>query len=870
MSQFQNSLEFLLKIKAEGQQVLDQVSAQIDQFAAAQQKAGTANLSSVGATREASAATGELAEAQKQAAHAIGASNAETTLQRGALGTLAAQVRTAALAYVGLAGARRALALASEQDQAEQRLLGILRAQTATREEALGKQRELIDLTRRVARDAGVFAPGDLLGAENRLIAATGRSDLDFDRLLRVAADSAVALYDGNLERAVNTIAQSFAGQTGDLGRLLPELEALRREVNPREFRAQLREGLVVDLLERRFGGSAEAAADSPSGRGVALRNRLNDQLEALGGKILPAVNDGLEALTISVDAAASALSAANPFSPGAADGGPSYPSVYEGFLAAVKLAIDQTLPARDPLRAGRDRLGSAADALDSAQFRRGLDISSTVLDRVGAHELAEQLRALRDSNSDLLRLLAGAPTRRALPAPAAPPAPPPESLVDFDDDTRRGLIAQLGLVDTLNAALLETEDSFRRLGALDAFPIRLFDEDPLRESEAFFNLAKIGLTQEQLLRDLKRAQDDYAQSLAHANDLVEAGQISGAQRNEVLEAARAKLRAVIDGTEELADASEAEAKRSLEALQGLVDAQGDLVVDITLGDTTQLGDEVARALKGAKDRLDEDSKDLATLSAEVGERAFGPLVSELDDALKTGEVSVRGFAAAILDVFTRLASEAIVGQFLSGLLGGSAQAPGAGSPSGFGQFLNFFGGIFGFDAGGPVPGPDLGRDSRLIAVRGQEYVLRPEPLRVPGVLDHVAAINRGDLSSIDFARLGVRLPPTLRATAAREFASIPGYAGGGFVDAVATVSGASRSAADEVFGPARDSGGRAGGRGGGGGGGVTIVPVLPLDRRTIETINGARASRDTIARIAREATGASAGGAAGARGMPS
>lgn len=42
--------------------------------------------------------------------------------------------------------------------------------------------------------------------------------------------------------------------------------------------------------------------------------------------------------------------------------------------------------------------------------------------------------------------------------------------------------------------------------------------------------------------------------------------------------------------------------------------------------------------------------------------------------------------------------------------------------------------GAIGFAKGGFVPGPDTGRDNRLIAVRGQEYVLRPEAVKHYGV----------------------------------------------------------------------------------------------------------------------------------------
>lgn len=863
MSQFQNSLEFLLKVRAEGQQILDQVSAQIDQFVSAQQKAGSANLSSAGAAKDASAASGELAEAQKQASQAIAASNAEVTLQRGALTGLASQVRAAAAAYIGLAGARRAITLSIAQEQAEQRVLGLLQAQLSSREAALEKQRELTELSSRLQRETGLFGDEEFLGAARQLISVTGRSDLDFDRLLRVSADAAVALYQGNLDTAVRNIARTFGGQAGEIGEVIPELARLRQELAPRVFAEELRKGLVVDLLERRFGGVAAEAADSPSGRLIALRGRFEDQLERIGTILLPGVADGLEVLVVALEGADRTV---RRLSGEEVDDAPS-----------------------DPSRLNRIFAGAARDTLDAASAA-ALRIANASQERVrslttggqGDSSLADLNRFLQRNLLDLARTLGDGSDeisdaieafRDGIPQAQAGPGALPErfvSRIDFDDETRRGLVIQLGLVDELNASLLETEAAFKRLGALDEFPVRLFEGEDLREAEAFFNLAKIGLTQEQGLRDLAKAQDEYAKALARTNALVEAGQITQARRNEVLAESRARLAAVIEETEALASASREEGQRSIDALQSLVDERGDLALDITLGDQTQLGEQLGKAIETAKDRLAEGADDIGALSAEFGERAFGPLVSQLDDVFKTGEASFQGFATAILDTATRLISEAVIGDLLALLLGGTRQSPGASGGGGlFGGALNFVGGLLGFDEGGLVPGPDLGRDSRVIAVRGQEFVVRPEAVRLPGVREHLEAVNSGDIASIDFSRLVPRLPTPLSAVVARELRSTPGYAGGGFVDAVASL-GASPSgldAADVVFGPTRRSGAQ---------GEVVVVPVLPVTRRTAETLLGNRASRDVVRAAAREAAGppgaagaSGASGAPGARGMP-
>lgn len=865
MSQFQNSLEFLLKIRAEGQQVLDQVSAQINQFADAQSRTGAANIASVGPARQSAGATGELVEAQKQATQAIAASNTEITLQRGALGGLAAQVRTAAAAYIGLAGVRRALSLASAQEQAEVRVLGLLQAQLASREDAIAKQQELVALSQRLQREIGLFGDEQFLGAARQLISIAGGSNIDFERLLRVSADAAVALYDGNLETAVRNIARTFGGQAGEIGEVIPELAAIRRELAPAQFARQLQEGLVVDLLEGRFSGVAGAAAASSSGQLLAFQNRFNDLLERLGFTLLPVVNSGLEVIVVAFEGLARFL---------------------DRFADEDSGSRSQSAP--EPSALQRTFAGASRDTLDAASaaslfLSRAAQERFSSLDRAGLGDgaLAELNRSLGELFSEIARDLGGVSDditsalevfEDGIETAQLSQALLPEQFVtriDFDDETRRALAQQLGIVDEITASVFEAEDAFKRLGALDEFPKKLFepiDGEALREAQLFFNISRVGIDQETALRDLAEAQNQYNDAVRRANDLVEAGQLSEARRNEIIAQARENLRGLIGDTEQLAEVSRSEIREAVEGLQSLADAEGTIAFNFQLDAETQLTTELDKALAGARDRLIEGADEIGALSAEFGQRAFGPLVSELDDVFKTGEASFTGFATAILDTATRLFSEIVIGDLLAVLLGGTRQNIGVGGGGLLSGVFAGLGSFLGFDEGGVVPGPDLGRDSRIIAVRGGEYVVRPEPIRVPGVLEHLAAVNRGDLSSIDFSRLVPRMPEPFAAMVRREARSapggVPGYAGGGFVDAFASVASGSGSsnAADAVFGPARGSRSD----------GVTIVPVLPLDRRTIETINNNRVSRDTIGRIARDATSATTSGSPGARGMRS
>ena len=845
MSQVSTSLEFLLKIRQQGQEILDQATRQIDDLAAAQRRAGATVAGAALASREGASASGELANAQRQVAAGAKDTNAEISLQRTALSGLAGTLRTAAASYIGLAGARRALTLASGQEQTELRLLGLLNAQLASREEALDAQRELIDLSRRLERETGIFAAGDFLGGARQLIAQTGQSDLDFERLLRVSADTAAALFDNNIDQAVRAVAQSFGGQTGELGRLLPELQEIRRELAPRQFQKALKDGLVVDLLETRFGGVAAEVAGSEAGRALAVRNRTNDLLERLGFVLLPAVNSALDIFVSSLEGAALGAAAI-------ADPRRLVDDLIEILGGGIGLASARLQP--DNIDAQRARLTSTADALDTDVARIALRLTESIV-RAFSQDRADALRDLREANTDFLRVLAGQTPQEPIPQSRDPRGGDARAfgLGDFDDQTRRELVAQLGLVSELDAAVLALEDNFRRLGAAAEFPAGFFDEGPLREGELFFNLAKNAEVQQQLLRDLGKAQDEYNRALARANDLADAGQISDARRNELVTDARARLADSLRLGDEAAAATVERNRALLEELQGLVDEEGNLLVTIDLSPKTQLDENLREALERARQQLEEGADQLTSLSREYGERLQSPLAGFFDQ-LAEGEVGLLDFLDVFRRTLQRIVAELIAADLTKFLFGGSRASPGGG---GFlGGLFDGLGAFLGFDQGGFVPGPYRGRDDRIIAVAGGEHITRAPVVALPGVREHLSLLNAGDLSSIDFSRLRGAIGPRMPSPRRSHSSSVPGYNAGGFVDAFASVSA---SGARDPF--ARD---------GGSGGGVTVLPVMVTDERSARRLLGGRAARDEILAAQREASGGGStiGGAPGARGL--
>jgi hypothetical protein len=79
-----------------------------------------------------------------------------------------------------------------------------------------------------------------------------------------------------SLEGAVKNISKTYAGMTGELGELLPQLKSLTVE--------QLKAGAAVDVIKKGYAGMAEAAASGVAGSMEIFKNNFNSLKESIGG----------------------------------------------------------------------------------------------------------------------------------------------------------------------------------------------------------------------------------------------------------------------------------------------------------------------------------------------------------------------------------------------------------------------------------------------------------------------------------------------------------------------------------------------------------------------------------------------------------
>lgn len=79
-----------------------------------------------------------------------------------------------------------------------------------------------------------------------------------------------------SLEGAVKNISKTYAGMTGELGELLPQLKTLTAE--------QLKAGAAVDVIKKGYAGMAEAAASGVAGSMEIFKNNFNSLKESIGG----------------------------------------------------------------------------------------------------------------------------------------------------------------------------------------------------------------------------------------------------------------------------------------------------------------------------------------------------------------------------------------------------------------------------------------------------------------------------------------------------------------------------------------------------------------------------------------------------------
>ena len=181
----------------------------------------------------------------------------------------------AAAALGGLAVAATAAAKAAAEDQQAQVLLaGQLQRTTGATEAQVAANEAFIES---VSKSVAV-ADDELRPALSILV--TGTKNLaTAQRLLNTALDVSAAT-GLNLQTVSEALSRGFAGNTRQLGLLSPELKGLIREG------ASFAEVLAV--LDKNFGGAAQASANTAAGGMRQFQIALSEAQESIGQALLP------------------------------------------------------------------------------------------------------------------------------------------------------------------------------------------------------------------------------------------------------------------------------------------------------------------------------------------------------------------------------------------------------------------------------------------------------------------------------------------------------------------------------------------------------------------------------------------------------
>lgn len=763
MSRADASLELLLRIRQQGEEQLERVNR---------------------AVRDLRGETQAQGQAQREMTEQVTRSDA-------ALRAITARMIRLAAAFASVATARRAMQLSDVQERAELRVLGLLQSQLESRQDAVREQERLLRLAGQLQQRTRLFGDEEFLQAAGTLIGSASDLDDALDRMgerLLVVANTAVALFEGRLQPAAEALGRTLGGDAGRLARLIPELRDVQREMTDAQFRRFLREGGAFEIAQRRFGGLVDEFADTPIGRQQAAMNRFGDIMEEVGALLKIAVVPTLEQLVPLLERIA----------PGEDPGAirrarEDVVRVLGDFISFVGVDIQEVFRGLEP---------------EDAQLMRDMIIRGLPADDDSQAALAllrrqrRRIEAIRQEEEE----------RRARVAEAR------ASGLALTGQERNELLQSIGLLGELDERLLgvlstfEEFESFRFTGDFR----ELIPADQLQaDVDALFNLAQIRERATVATLDLARAQERFDRAAGAARDDVQAGFISRAEG----------LRRVREAAEELETAAQraAEAERlliteseiAIERMGEIFAAFEDEPLEIL---PPRVIEELTRRREDIERELELLNRNVAGLSAEFGQRVRSPLADFFED-LAAGEARLADFGLAFARTMQRILAEQAALRLLQGLLGGEGDRVGGGGL--FGGLFDGLGGILGFSEGGMVPGPDLGRDSTIIAARGGEFVVRPEAVRQPGALPALEELN---------ARLNPDAVRLVGGLSARPHSPLPGYATGGFVEAVGRLA---------PRGEARER---------------TIsaaVAALPADERTMEALlhGGRHAMREFLLR---------------------
>lgn len=526
-------------------------------------------------------------------------------------------------------------------------------------------------------------------------------------------------------------------------------------------------QGLLLDELEKKFGGAAEAARNTFAGALVGLKNAFGDLLEAKGGlpdataqlnelaDTLkdPAVAQGAEALASGI------LKVVGAFA--------SFTANSAGFIAMLgELAAHAIGGADSTANALREKLESIDAQIQANQESLSSWKPMALIDRAfGSPD--KRIEALQKERTEILALIgaydrstlatqraeaaAATPGAGAVPsAAAAPPTPPSE---DFERIAAK-LREQITLYGkTGEAAKLAYE---LQSGTLDGVSeaegqqlIALANQYDamVKSTEASKAAAEARRQSIDQLANMVSAAEQEAATFGKDAAAVLEYRLAHGDLAETLKAAGPEAQAYADRlltlTHQLED-MDAAAKRAAEAadqLQRTMD-DGKAVIEATKTPLERYNDEIERlnrlkeagalgansdevyrrAVEAAQDAFHRASQDSGAFGEQFKDGVFRSLGDGIYSAMTEGaKKGWKGFLEAGLETINRLVAQALAKRIAEGLFGSGSGDPNAGGGGGvLGGVVDFFGSLFG---GGRAYGGEVtaGRLYR-IQEREQEF----------------------------------------------------------------------------------------------------------------------------------------------------
>lgn len=527
-------------------------------------------------------------------------------------------------------------------------------------------------------------------------------------------------------------------------------------------------QGVLLDELEKSYGGAAEAARNTFAGALKGVSNAFNDLLEAKGG--LPEATERLNDLArllqdpqtvAGINAITSAL--VTGFTAAAkaiAETGNFMRFIGEAAAHALHGADTQEGQLQDQLAEVERRLQAAKEISQSITPLALLDRATGSNDR-RIRELEAERAAIEDKiramekEADTQALLEtragkGGAATAGVSGAAAAPAPPSEEFEKLAANLREqialygktGEAAKLAYQLQIGGLDGVSEAEGKQLLALARQYDAMVQSNEAAKAAAearqgaIDELSKMVAAAEQEAATFgKDAAAVLEYRLAHgdlAETLKAGGPEAQAYAARLLELTR-QLEAMDNAARQAADDAAAlqktmdDGKSVIEATRTPLEKYNDEIERLNkLKEAGALGsnsDEVyRRAVEAAQDAFHKASQDSSAFSEQFKDGVFRSLGDGIYTAMTDGaKKGWKGFLEAGLDTIDRLVAQALAKRLADGLFGGGSGDPNAGGGGGFvGGIVDFFGGLFGGGRayGGEVTAGQLYR----VQERGQEF----------------------------------------------------------------------------------------------------------------------------------------------------